>query len=84
MLLYTYCETQEALFMKQTSQGLKLKGRPTISESKKLKPRFTLALSDIDYNQFIEVRAALGIRKGELARNMIRHTTEQVIRGKTN
>ena len=67
--------------MPQNREKVKTRGRPTISESEKLKPRFTLALSEIEYENFLAARKILGIKKGELARSMIEHTSNEIISG---
>lgn len=65
--------------MQQKTQVIKAKGRPPLKESDKLKPRFTLALSDKEYNIFLEAKDILGVKKGELARNMIKMSSSQIL-----
>jgi|GEM_PF-2545483 len=65
--------------MQQKTHVIKAKGRPPLQEADKLKPRFTLALSDKEYDNFLEAKEILGIKKGELARNMIKLTSSQIL-----
>lgn len=46
-------------------------GRPRIEEVEKLKPRFTLNLSDSDYSMFLKAVENSGLRRSEFARQAI-------------
>jgi hypothetical protein len=68
--------------MKEKKLSNERRGRPGIDESKQLKPRFTLNLSDDDYNNFIQVQRDRGIKKSALARIFVSHMTTEFMNGK--